>query len=122
MSDQRISQLTEVTAPADGDSVPILDVSDTDQSAAGSTRRAQVSHLIGGPGNVLKFGADPTGVADSSTAFQSALDSDYAVFVPYGSYYIPTELTVSAPKVIIFEDGLLPPVNNLTLSIPAGDR
>lgn len=38
--------------------------------------------------NVLDYGADNTGVADSTSAFQDALDNNKAVFVPDGIYLI----------------------------------
>jgi hypothetical protein len=46
------------------------------------------------PGNVLRYGADPTGVADSTTAFNNAIliapngRSNQRVFVPVGTYNV----------------------------------
>lgn len=50
--------------------------------------------------NVLTYGADPTGTADSSTAFQNAINAAVTgtgtVFVPTGIYKIGTVLTDAA--------------------------
>ncbi len=48
MSDEAISQLnsgTELTAPAVGDLLPITDVSDTTESANGTTKPIRVDNL-----------------------------------------------------------------------------
>jgi hypothetical protein len=52
--------------------------------------------------NVLYYGADPTGVADSTAAFQAALAStaDCSVYVPGGTYLITATLAVPANKVM----------------------
>lgn len=55
------------------------------------------------PGNVLNFGADPTGVDDSTQAFQDAVDSDYSVTVPAGKYRIDSTITITIPKIVEFE-------------------
>lgn len=53
--------------------------------------------------NVLYYGADPTGVADSTAAFQSALASteDCSVYVPGGTYLITATLAIPANKVMV---------------------
>ena len=45
--------------------------------------------------SVLSFGADPTGVRDSSGAFQAALDRGGAVEVPTGTYLIRQTLSLT---------------------------
>lgn len=51
--------------------------------------------------SVTQFGADPTGVNDSTTAFQDAVDSGAAiVFLPAGAYKI-TSINITAPIRII---------------------
>jgi Right handed beta helix region len=40
------------------------------------------------PGNVLRYGADPSGVADSTTAFQQAHNSNNSIFVPAGQWLL----------------------------------
>jgi hypothetical protein len=52
-------------------------------------------------GNVVtQFGADPTGVADSTSAIQAAMDSDYAVFFPSGVYKTSSTITISEAKIV----------------------
>lgn len=53
------------------------------------------SMIQGAPVNVLDYGADPTGVADSTNAIQAALDAGPVVFLPVGSYKTG-KLTVAA--------------------------
>ena len=50
MADKKISALTELTTPADGDKIPIVDVSDTTQAASGTTKFIQKSNLVTGSG------------------------------------------------------------------------
>jgi hypothetical protein len=55
------------------------------------------------PGNVLRYGADPAGVAESSTAFQNACNSSYAVTVPppnVGAKYIVQGVTIPGGCVV----------------------
>ena len=52
------------------------------------------------PGNVINFGADPTGAADSSTAFQNAMDSVHAVYIPPGKYLLLSTVTITRPKIV----------------------
>lgn len=63
------------------------------------------SMIEGASVNVLDYGADATGVADSSTAIQAALDSISAtggsVYIPEGTYLIATALTPSSNTTII---------------------
>jgi hypothetical protein len=44
------------------------------------------SMIEGAPVNVLDFGADPTGVADSTTAIQAAVSAGTHVVFPFGTY------------------------------------
>ncbi len=45
MADSKISQLTALVAPASGDLIPIVDVSDTTQAASGSTKKITLTNL-----------------------------------------------------------------------------
>ena len=40
------------------------------------------------PANVLDYGADKTGVADSTAAFQAAISTGQAIYAPAGTYKI----------------------------------
>lgn len=51
-----------------------------------SLTKATYSMIEGAPVNVLDYGADPTGVADSSAAFAAAIATAKAIFVPKGIY------------------------------------
>ena len=56
--------------------------------------KATYSMIDGAPVNVLDYGADPTGVADSTAAIQAALDSGaHDIYLPEGTYLFST-LTV----------------------------
>ena len=46
------------------------------------------SMIDSAPVNVLDLGADPTGVADSTTAFTNALTASRFVYVPSGTYLV----------------------------------
>lgn len=61
--------------------------------------KATYSMVEGAPLNVLDFGADPTGVADSTAAIQAAIDTalnNTQVFVPVGTYKISSTITFPA--------------------------
>lgn len=63
-------------------------------------------------GSVLDFGADPTGMTDSSDAFQKAIDLLPHVFVPQGIYRIDKSL-VAKRSVTISGEGNTGQVNRL---------
>jgi len=46
MANQKISDLTELTSLASTDLIPVVDVSDTTQSASGTTKKAQYSNVF----------------------------------------------------------------------------
>lgn len=57
--------------------------------------KATYSMIDGAPVNILDFGADPTGAADSTAAIQAALNSGkHDIYVPEGTYLFST-LTVN---------------------------
>lgn len=60
-----------------------------------SLTKVTYSMIKGAPVNVLDFGADPTGVADSTAAIQNALNSGANdIYIPQGTYLFST-LTVN---------------------------
>jgi len=64
----------------------------------------------GAPANVLDFGADPTGVADSQPAIQAAIDSGaYSIVIPEGTYLLNSGLTIQSSDAVreINGDGLV---------------
>lgn len=70
-----------------------------------SLTKATYSMINGAPANVLDYGADATGVADSTAAFAAALAAADAVYVPTGTYKTTSPLAIAANKKI-FGDGL----------------
>lgn len=59
-----------------------------------SLTKATYSMIDGAPANVLDYGADSTGVADSSAAFNAAFAAANIVYVPQGSYKLVTKITM----------------------------
>lgn len=56
--------------------------------------KVSFSMIESAPANVLNYGADPTGVADSTAAINAALDASNQVFMPEGTYKVSSgELT-----------------------------
>lgn len=53
-----------------------------------SLTKATYSMIDGAPANVLDFGADPTGVADSTAAIQAAQQASKYVYCPPGDYSV----------------------------------
>ena len=67
--------------------------------------KASFSMVTGAPANVLDYGADLTGVADCTAAFQLAINTGRAVYVPAGTYLIRSSLQL--PSVLfMYGDGL----------------
>jgi hypothetical protein len=65
-----------------------------------SLTKATYSMIRGAPGNVLDFGADNTGVADSATAFNAALAVHDNVYVPQGTYKILSTVTIQQGQIL----------------------
>ena len=56
--------------------------------------KATYSMIAGAPANVLDYGADSTGVADSSAAFTAAFVASNNVYVPTGSFKLASVITI----------------------------
>jgi hypothetical protein len=65
------------------------------------------SMIAGSPVNVLDYGADPTGVADSTAAINDAFNSGRSVYVPDGDYLIQSAFTATPSNIEIICDGFL---------------
>lgn len=70
--------------------------------------KASYSLITGASNNVLDFGADNTGVADSTAAIQAAVDASYAqynktVYVPNGIYKLTDTITIAQGVMIMCE-------------------
>lgn len=65
--------------------------------------KATYSMIQGAPVNVLDYGADPTGVADSAAAIQAAVDSGgKKIYVPPGKYLLNSAVSVNDDNVTIY--------------------
>jgi len=73
-----------------------------------SLTKVSYSMISGAPFNVLDYGADPTGVSNSTTAIQAAITAAAvaggAVYLPSGIYLMSTGVTVPS-SVSIYGDG-----------------
>jgi polygalacturonase len=75
-----------------------------------STANAQTSSAYYPPGNILNYGADPTGVQDSSAAINSAIlalwnsNNGCAIYVPTGRYKISQPI-IFKTKMKLYGDG-----------------
>lgn len=77
------------------------------------------SMIEGTPVNVLDFGADPTGVADSSAAFTAALATAKAIYIPVGTYIV-NNVALGSQHTIIGESANLN-LRSATLKCTAND-
>jgi hypothetical protein len=69
-----------------------------------SLTKATYSMIQGAPANVLDYGADATGVADSSAAFNAALATGQPVYAPKGTYKL--NIVISSSSKTIYGDGI----------------
>ena len=46
------------------------------------------------PGNILRYGADPTGRTSSDAAMEQALRASTAIYIPHGSYLSEKQIMV----------------------------
>jgi len=91
-----------------------------------SLTKVTYSMINAAPANVLDYGADPTGVSDSTAAFNLAIATLKKVYVPKGTYLVNATIN---NKTIIYGDGssvsTLKPYNTaiaaLTYSLQVGD-
>jgi hypothetical protein len=67
------------------------------------------------PGNVLRYGADPTETSDSSVAFQAAFDQAWEnggfVYIPAGEYKISNTVRIR-PRITVRGDGIQTVLNS----------
>jgi len=64
-----------------------------------SLTKVSFSMISGAPANVLDFGADATGVTDSTAAFNLAIAANRSIFIPDGTYTISNVGTVEGLEV-----------------------
>jgi len=63
--------------------------------------KATYSMISGAAANILDYGADPTGVADSSSAIQAALDASNAVVIPVGNFKVAIGLKLNSSNFVM---------------------
>ena len=71
-----------------------------------SLTKVSYSMISGAPVNVLDYGADPTGVADSTSAIQAAINTGCTVWIPSGTYSVTT-IDLRGRYANIIGDGIL---------------
>jgi hypothetical protein len=65
-----------------------------------SLTKISFSMINGAPINVLDYGADPTGTANSSTAINLALATGRHIYIPQGTYRLDSALTPMSNQTI----------------------
>jgi hypothetical protein len=83
-----------------------------------SLTKASYSMITGAPANVLDFGADSTGVADSAPAFTAALAASNLVYIPNGTYRTNTTITLASGKVLFGEGYDCVTINSFAAASP----
>lgn len=63
------------------------------------------SMIDSAPANVLDYGADPTGVADSTPAFTLALAASLKIYIPAGTYLV-TQIDITQDGTQVITDGM----------------
>ena len=69
-----------------------------------SLTKVSYSMVTGAPANVLDFGADPTGVADSTAAIKAAIAASNSVYFPTGTYLVSSAIPITTP-VYLYSEG-----------------
>ena len=67
--------------------------------------KVSYSLITGATVNVLDYGADPTGSADSTSAIQAAIATGLDVYVPDGTFKLTSALTLTTSNQSIFGNG-----------------
>lgn len=106
MATSKLTELPELTDPADPDWIYAVDASDTSGGPQGSSKKlsfAKLDDKFGQPGNILNSewsgGADPTGVEDSSAAIQAVINSEYPLYAPAGLYRVESPIVINTGKI-----------------------
>jgi hypothetical protein len=84
-----------------------------------SLTKVSYSMVTGAPANVLDFGADPTGVADSTAAINAALAASDIVYMPPGDYKTTASINVGAGQQLYGASGETKIRSNLSSGVAA---
>lgn len=83
-----------------------------------SLTKVSYSMITGAVANVLDYGADLTGVTDSTMAIQAAIDTDKDVFLPRGVYLVDPDIGLVVKNgTVIFGEGK---ANTIIVAKPNG--
>jgi hypothetical protein len=82
-------------------------ISNTNVTATGSTTARTLANRFADVVNVLDFGADPTGVADSTSNFQLAATIGGHIFVPKGTYKIIGQVVFGSNTTLDVSNGVV---------------
>ena len=103
----KITDYGALSATQPDDVLPVVDVHDFTQAGTGSTKKITVANLLATTIGIsvsnpaYAGGADPTGAADSTAAFQAGINAAIAtgaeLTVPAGTYTIASTLSVTGP-------------------------
>lgn len=69
-----------------------------------SLTKVTYSMIQGASANALDYGADPTGVADSTAAIQAAVNAGSSIYIPAGTYLVSAKIYTPSNK-LIYGDG-----------------
>lgn len=139
MSRRKISELESATDITGSDLIQVVDVEDSEMAVSGTNKKATAQLLANELGkiaeiystgsitarpivdrfsdtaNVLDFGADPSGVSDSSSALSSADSKGKTIIFPKGNYKISSSITVSNPCLIL-DGAIISPDSGITIT------
>lgn len=94
-ADKKISDMTENSAPATGDWVPHVDISDTTEAASGTTKKTSVTNLLGANLATIRAFSDPGQdkfiMYDSGVGFAYYTPTAYRMLI-FGASGVHTEL------------------------------
>lgn len=79
-----------------------------------SLTKVSYSMIKGASVNVLDFGADPTGVADSTVAIQAAVNANNglcSIYFPSGTYKVTSTITFAYDRYFVYGDGVASKIN-----------
>jgi hypothetical protein len=65
-----------------------------------SLTKVSYSMITGSLANVLDYGADPTGIDDSASAIQNAIDANASIYIPEGTYKTTASILIDDTKTI----------------------
>lgn len=100
----RITDYTALAVAAAGDVLPIVDVSDTTMSAAGTTKNITISRLLGcvtvSPSGDTSGVTDAANLAAAIATFPSGFSGGGTVVMNSGTWYVASSSTVVIPAPV----------------------